>query len=150
ALSTQQSALSPRALLAKGKPPRRLGCSSKSLKIAVAAILLPLSVWSFAQDQQQPPHPVEPTITFDLYWADATPQNYTITVESSGKAKYVSRNPTRKEEAADPTYEVEFTLASANRDALFTRAKAANYFQGDFDFKHKVANTGKKTLTYAD
>ena len=107
-----------------------------------------------AQDKTEPSHPTEPTITFDVFWEAATPQNYTITVESSGKAKYVSRNPTRHEEgsedASDPDYEVEFTLTPASRDQLFTLAKGNNYFQGDFEYKHKVANTGRKTLTYAD
>ncbi|HEY6249816.1 MAG TPA: hypothetical protein VI685_07625 [Candidatus Angelobacter sp.] len=109
---------------------------------------------AFAQDQNQPLNPTEPTITFDLYWQAATPQNYTIKVESSGKAKYVSRNPTRpaegSEDARDPDYEVEFLLSPASRDRLFTLAKDSDYFHGDFEYKHKVAHTGKKTLTYAD
>jgi hypothetical protein len=103
-----------------------------------------------AQDQKQPANPSEPTITFDLFWEAATPQSYTITVESSGKAKYVSRNPTRPEEGSDPDYQMEFALSPANRDRLFVMAKDNNYFKGNFEFKHKVASTGRKTLTYAD
>jgi len=117
-------------------------------------MLVLLCVLALSQDQKQPANPMEPTITFDLLWEAATPQNYTITVESSGKAKYVSRNPTRHEEgpedASDPDYEVEFTMTPASRDQLFTLAKSNNYFQGDFEYKHKVANTGRKILTYAD
>ena len=108
---------------------------------------------AFTQDQNQPSNPAEPIITFDLFWEAATPQSYTITVESSGSAKYVSRNPTRPEEGStepDPDYQLAFTMSPANRDRLFVRAKESNYFHGDFDFKHKVANTGRKTLTYAD
>lgn len=116
--------------------------------------LLLLCFPALAQDQTQPANPAEPTITFDLYWEAATPQNYTITVESSGKSKYVSRNPTRPAEgpddARDPDFEQEFTMSPASRDLLFTLAKGNDYFQGNFDYKHKVANTGKKTLTYAD
>lgn len=120
-----------------------------------ALILLPLllSLFSFAQDKNQPPNPPEPTITFDRYWEDATPQDFTITLKSSGGASYVSRDPTRIDKDSgtpDPDYTVEFTMSPSNRDLAFTRAKEANYFQGDFDYKHKVANTGKKTLTYAD
>ena len=122
-------------------------------KLLPLTLLFLLSFRASSQDRQQPSHPTEPTITFDLLWEAATPQNYTITVESSGKAKYVSRNPTRPSEAdnaPDPNYEVEFTLSPANRDRLFALAKDNNYFNGDFNYKHKVANTGKKTLTYAD
>ena len=150
ALSTQHSAFSPLAFLAKGKRFRLHGQSCISSRISIIPILLALCLFARAQDKNEPSNPEQPTITFDLYWQDATPQNYIITVESSGKSKYVSRNPARKEEDADPTFEVEFTLSPANRDRLFTLAKATNYFHGDFDFKHKVANTGKKTLTYAD
>ena len=106
-----------------------------------------------AQDKDTKRYPPEPTITFDRYWEDATPQDFTITLKSSGEASYVSRDPTRvdKDSASpDPDYTMEFTMSPANRDRAFTLAKQANYFQGNFDFKHKVANTGKKTLTYAD
>lgn len=108
----------------------------------------------FAQDQKQPYNPAEPTMIFDLYWEAATPQNYTITVQTSGKALYLSRNPTRPaspNQQSDPDYTLDFTISPATRDRMFLLAKAANYFQGNFDYrKHKVASTGKKTLTYAD
>jgi hypothetical protein len=118
-------------------------------------IALICAVATLAQDQNQPQHPAEPTITFDVYWEAATPQHYTIKVQSSGSTTYVSRNPTRPEQGAeqatDPDYEQEFTISPATRDRIFQLARSLNYFQGDFDFKqHKVANTGKKTLTYAD
>lgn len=138
-------------------PPKRAGSRQATLTLRTLitlTILFLLCLPASAQDKTEPSHPTEPTITFDVFWEAATPQNYTITVESSGKAKYVSRNPTRHEEgsedASDPDYEVEFTLTPASRDQLFTLAKGNNYFQGDFEYKHKVANTGRKTLTYAD
>ncbi|HLJ87366.1 MAG TPA: hypothetical protein VKZ53_11125 [Candidatus Angelobacter sp.] len=109
----------------------------------------------FAQTASQSTNPALPIITFDLFWEAATPQNFTITADSSGRARYVSRNPTREaseaEQSDDPDYHVEFTLSAASRERIFELAKATGYFQGDFDFKrHAVANTGKKTLSYAD
>lgn len=115
--------------------------------------LLLLCLSLFAQDQKQASNPPEPTITFDLYWAAATPQSYTITVQSSGQASYVSRNPTKADanQSADPDFTLDFTLSPATRDRLFSLARAADYFHGDFAYrKHAVATTGKKTLTYAD
>jgi hypothetical protein len=120
------------------------------------AFLLLLCSSLCAQDdkgQNEPVHPVEPTIILDRYWEAATPQEYTITVRSSGTARYISRNPTRVEKGAqeaEPDYTVDFTMSGANRDKIFTLAQQTNYFHGDFDYKHKVADTGKKTLTYAD
>lgn len=95
-----------------------------------------------------------PAITFDLYWEAATPQNFTIAMDMNGKSHYVSRNPTRPPEGSDepePDYELDFTMSAANRNRILQLAKELNYFNGNFDYtQHKVANTGKKTLTYAD
>src|SRR5215471_19358354 len=153
ALGTQHSALGTQTSLAKARQLCRLGESYAFYTIAILAAILLVCSFSFAQDKDEQQHPEEPTIVFDLYWEAATPQNYTVTVQASGKAKYVSRDPTRVPEgaeAADPDYVLEFTMSAATRDRLFLLGKAANYFQGDFDYKHKVANTGRKTVTYAD
>src|SRR5438105_12100452 len=113
------------------------------LPIFLATLLLaPIAT---AQNSASAQNPIIPTITFELYWEAATPQNFTITADSSGKATYVSRNPTRPPEAAqqaDPNYEIEFTMSAANRNRIFQLAAQANYFNGDFDYKqHLVANT---------
>ena len=85
-------------------------------------------------------------------WEAYKPQNVTITVQSTGSARYISRNPfTPPEPGADPDYTLDFTLSSRNQEKLFRDAREANYFNGDFSFKkHVVASTGKKTLTYSD
>ena len=119
-------------------------------KLLSLALLFLFCLSAVAQNQDKVTNP-EPTITFDLLWEAATPQNYTITVDSSGKASYVSRNPTRQVEGStDPDYTMEFTISSVTRDRIFLLAKAVDYFHGDFDYKHKVADTGRKTLMYAD
>ena len=95
--------------------------------------------------------PAVPTITFDRVWEAFTPQSVNITVQATGPAKYISRNPFKPPEEADPDYVLAFTMSPANAEKLFRDAKAANYFNGDFRFKkHTVSSTGKKTLTYAD
>jgi hypothetical protein len=109
---------------------------------------------SQAADTGQQQNAAVPVITFDLNWEAATPQNYTITMDANGKTLYVSRSPTRTPEGSDepePDYRFEFTMSAANRDRILQLAKDLNYFNGSFDFtQHKVANTGRKTLTYAD
>ena len=102
--------------------------------------------------QDAPQNPTLPTITFDRVWEAYKPQNVTITVQSTGSARYVSRNPfTPPEPGADPDYTLDFTLSSRNQKKLFDDAREANYFNGDFGYKkHAVASTGKKTLTYSD
>ena len=122
---------------------KRAGLPPFLLILAAALALL-------AQDAQQ--NPIRPTITFDRVWEAYKPQNVTITVQSTGSARYISRNPfTPPESGADPDYTLDFTLSSRNQQKLFRYAREANYFNGDFSFKkHVVASTGKKTLTYSD
>jgi len=103
--------------------------------------------------QQNPgQHPALPTITFDRVWEAYKPQNINITVQSTGSAKYFSRNPfTPPDPGSDPDYTLDFTLSARNQERLFRDAREANYFNGDFSYKkHAVATTGKKNLTYAD
>jgi hypothetical protein len=97
-------------------------------------------------------HPALPTITFDRVWEAYKPQNINITVQSTGSAKYLSRNPfTPPDPGSDPDYTLDFTLSARNQERLFRDAREANYFNGDFSYKkHAVATTGKKTLSYAD
>jgi hypothetical protein len=119
----------------------------------IALLLICASLCAQENAKDDPLHPIEPTIAFDRYWEPATPQEFSVTVKASGAASYLSRNPTRIDKEShqpDPDYIVKFTLSPANLGRLFVLARQTNYFQGDFEFKHKVADTGKKTLTYAD
>jgi len=98
-------------------------------------------------------NPTIPTITYERLWDAYTPQDVNITVEQTGRARYVSTNPlkTPDERQTNPDYTLEFTMSERTRQKLFRDAKEANYFHGDFSYKkHPVASTGKKTLTYAD
>lgn len=114
---------------------------------------LALAFPASAQNPTPAENPAIPTLTFDCLWEAATPQEYTITVRPTGSARYVSTNPLRSTEdrAQDPDYDMEFTLSSAGSAKVFALAAQAKYFDGDFEYKkHAVANTGRKTLTYAD
>jgi hypothetical protein len=115
--------------------------------IAALAGVLP------AQNPNPSENPAVPVVTFNCLWEAATPQSYTVWVRSTGTARYVSSNPARAPEdrAEDPQYSIEFTMSDANRSKVFALTRQAGYFNGDFDFKkHSVANTGRKTLSYAD
>lgn len=123
----------------------------KRLGLVVFLLVLSGALALWGQDVQQ--NPALPTITFDRVWEAYKPQNVTITVQATGPAKYVSRNPFTPPDqtGADPDYLLDFTLSSRNQEKLFRDAREANYFNGDFAYKkHAVASTGKKTLTYSD
>jgi hypothetical protein len=112
-----------------------------------------------AQTVTRPTDPGVSVVAFDLTWEAVTPAKYFITVDSSGNGKYVSREKLHvaeqngKEGTAEPEpdFELSFTMSPANRDKVFQLAKDTNYFDGSFDYTaHRIANTGKKVLTYAD
>ena len=124
-----------------------------------AAFLVFTALLLQAQDVAQNPgqnpaeHSTVPTITFDRLWEAYAPQNINFVVESTGPARYLSRNPVKApdQKEADPDFTLEFTMSQATREKIFRYAQEANYFNGDFSFKkHAVSSTGKKTLTYAD
>jgi len=123
------------------------------LRIFIFCLLATFAVSAPAQNANLAAEPAIPTVTFDCSWDQATPQKFTITVQSSGSAKYISSSPSKPADAngvQDEEYAVEFTASEAGREKIFRLAQESGYFNGDFEFKHRVANTGKKTLTFAD
>jgi hypothetical protein len=121
--------------------------------VIAAALLAALLLHAQITEQTPAQNPVVPTITYDRVWEAYTPQEITLTVQSTGPTRYLSRNPfkTPEQRDTDPDFTLEFTLSAATRDKLFRLAQEANYFNGDFSYKkHAVSSTGKKTLTYAD
>lgn len=124
------------------------------MKVFSAIVLAAVSLLLVAQNANQDRNPPVPTITYENYWQAARPQSVTITAKSDGPTTYLSRNPdvpAGSDRAQDPDYHVDFTMSAGNRKKIFQLAEKANYFHGDFDFhKHAMANTGRKTLTYAD
>jgi hypothetical protein len=126
-------------------------------KVLSAFALLP-AVAPGAQTQvaqsseEVPEHPAVAMVRFECVWEPATPQDYVVKVQQLGSATYLSRNPLRPPpEGVDPDFHLQFTLSPANLSRVFKLAEQASYFNGTFDYKkHQVANTGTKTLIYAD
>ncbi len=119
-----------------------------------AVVLLAVALAATAQNTDRQVHPRVATVTFDLVWEPATPQEFTVTTQADGPSHYLSRNPLKPVnpgEEKDPDYTLDFTMSPKSQQKIFKLAEQANYFNGDFDYRaHPIANTGKKTLTYAD
>ena len=132
--------------------------------LSILSVVISLSGQSVAQ---QP----DATVVFRLFWKQAHPSKYTITVHRSGQAEYVSEDPglnppqernTPVESNAEQTVQSEdaasqdalrkpFQASEALRQKIFALAERTHFFEGEFEFtKHAVANTGKKTLSYSD
>ncbi len=92
-----------------------------------------------------------PTVTFRLEMPSFNPTYFGVAVESTGKAAYVSEPKATPDNAPGDPYIVKFVMSQATRQRIFELARAASYFQGDFAYtKGNIANTGAKTLSYAD
>lgn len=123
--------------------------------IALLSAILFLSLASVAAQepaQAQPPgKPGTPVVQFLFDWRVQNPPRYSIAIDSAGRATYHSE-PTADPNggtAPDP-YQVEWTVSETTRTKVFDAAQQLNFFQGKFEAKAKVAQTGIKTLTYKD
>jgi len=125
------------------------------LSIVLAGLLLaslPLSAQTQQLEPEHPWHPRVPTVTFTFNWPSVEPHRYVISVDSGRDASYESWMAGPGEPALEgEPYMLKFTVSQATRDRIFGIARHVNYFQGDFDFrKHRIADTGQKTLAYGD
>ena len=119
------------------------------------AFLLVLCSLVPAQDSSPAPDtaPALPSVTFTQSFPHTRPAYFSLRVDSAGHASYESR---REEGEPDQPvlgepYYVEFVISEATARRIFSLAESLNYFQGDWDFKkHRIADTGSKTLLYAD
>ena len=114
----------------------------------------------------QPEFP-SPAVLFTFNQPGGHPQEFTVSVQSTGLATYSSCNvmckgqpPVTSADAVstglttsageDPFWRT-FTVTAKTRERIFSLARAANYFDGDFDYtKHRIANSGTKTLGYTE
>jgi hypothetical protein len=91
------------------------------------------------------------TVIFSLDFPTSDPEHYTISVDSSGHARYecsVKISPDSDERQA---YQTDFALAEATRARIFDLAAQSHYFAGKIDSGNKkLAFTGAKKLTYKD
>ena len=115
--------------------------------------LLPLLILASLCVAQTPGAPLAakataaPAVTFSFDFPQSQPSNYSIVVQSSGEAEYRTAAGEETSPAPDIT---NFTMSPATRSQIFDLAQRARFFDGNFNYKGKVANTGTKTLAFDD
>lgn len=91
------------------------------------------------------------TVIFSLDFPGSDPENYSISVQSDGRAHYDCSARTSQDSEERETYQSEFTVSDTMRARIFDLAAQAHYFSGKVDSgKSKLANTGAKKLIYKD
>jgi hypothetical protein len=103
------------------------------------------------------PSPAGATVSYEVDSANRDPAKYFLTIDLVGHAVYTAEDKPDPSAAADddtpapPPYRVEFDVSPLTRERIFALAQQLDYFHGDYEFrKHKVADTGQKTLRYHD
>lgn len=89
-----------------------------------------------------------PTISFEVDWKVADPQWYQITVDQNGQATYESHPHTAENQPAGEPYTLHFIMSQPARTRIFEIAGKLHDFQGNFETRAKIAQTGKKTFTF--
>ncbi len=89
-----------------------------------------------------------PTVSFELDWKVADPQWYQITVNQNGQATYESRPHAADDQPTGEPYTLQFIMSQPSRTRVFQIANALHDFEGNFETRAKIAQTGKKTLTF--
>jgi hypothetical protein len=112
-----------------------------------------LSAQAPVLEPSQPHPPAVPTVTFTFDWPSVQPHHYSISVDSTGRAAYQSRiaEGTAEQSVEGDPYMVKFEVSQPTRTRIFQLARAANLFNGKFDYtKRKIAFSGTKTLAYSE
>jgi len=120
----------------------------------LALFLLAAGPPALAQDSSPAPDDAElPSVTFTQAFPRAEPAYLSLRIDSAGHASYESRREEGEPgqpELGEP-YRVEFVISQATARRIFALAESLRYFDGDWDFKkHRIADTGRKTLLYSD
>ena len=127
--------------------------------IFLLSLIILLTCSLFCQDSAQAERPPTATeiasanavVQFLFDWNVQNPPRYSVAIDSTGRATYHSEPAADRNGGAAPEpYQLEWTASESIRSKVFEAARKANYFEGNFEAKVKVAQTGTKTLTYKE
>jgi len=113
----------------------------------LVAYLLLSTLGLLAQPSSAPSKPA--MVVFRFLWKQGMPwMDYSFTVSESGATHFAGTgNPAENGEG--DSVQQDFVMSEAGVKNIFQWAKAADYFQGEFETRQKhVAQTGTKTLEY--
>lgn len=112
------------------------------LYLAAAGVLL----WSALALAADPAN-----VTFSLDFPNSSPEHYSISVQSDGRAHYESSGKITEDSEDRGTYQSDFSFSNATCAHIFQLAAQARYFAGKVDSGNKkIAFTGAKKLAYKD
>lgn len=91
------------------------------------------------------------SVTFSLDFPNSSPEHYSISVQSDGRAHYESTGKISSDSDERDNYAADFTFSDATRTRIFDLTTQAHNFSGKVDSGNKkIAFTGAKKLTYTE
>ena len=91
------------------------------------------------------------SVTFSLDFPNSSPEHYSISVQSDGRAHYESTGKISADSDERDNYAADFTFSDATRTRIFDLTTQAHNFSGKVDSGNKkIAFTGAKKLTYTE
>jgi hypothetical protein len=112
--------------------------------IQILCLLILSSILAYPQTE------TPAVVTFTLDFPTSEPEHYSIRVQSEGVAHYQSSGRLSTDSDDTDNFDLDFAVTAETRQKIFELAAKAGYFQKDVDSHHKIAFTGKKTLSYKD
>lgn len=129
----------------------------RTVVLIPALLLLASSLFAQEPAQAEPPKAESasasssPVVQFLFDWRALNPPRYSVAIDATGRATYHSEPSADPNGGAAPEpYQLEWTASDAIRTKIFDDVRKVNYFDGQFEAKVKVAQTGVKTLTFKD
>jgi hypothetical protein len=121
-----------------------------TLTVFLLALVAFSAIPALAQNSLEPGslNASAPTISFELEWKVADPQWYQITVDQNGQATYESKPHVAENQPESEPYSLHFIMSQPSRTRIFQIASALHGFEGNFETRAKIAQTGKKTLIF--
>lgn len=101
---------------------------------------------------QPPAKPEVPTISFDWVTIGEAPQEFSFTVDSTGRAAIeITAHGAAASTPEGAPLIGRFLMPERDRQQIFHLAEEAKFFNGNFDYtRNRIASTGVKTISYAD
>lgn len=133
-------------------------------RLGWVGLWLMLAAMAAAQGPPAPPPPpavttpASATVSYEVESVNRDPVKFSLSIDLVGHAVYAAEDkPDAKtgesddDTGAPPPYRVEFDVSPETRERIFALAQQLEYFHGDYEFrKHKIADTGQRTLRYHD
>lgn len=122
---------------------RHVGENSFYRSLLAIAVLIFVAIPSPAADPA--------TVAFSLDFPNSSPEHYSFSVQSDGRAHYESTGKIAADSDERDNYQTDFNFSDATRARIFDLAAQAHYFSGKVDSGNKkIAFTGAKKLSYTD